>query len=308
MLLFSKNPLCVFLFAGLLNVLGTSCNEDKLFSEFVDARDGKVYKVMRVGGNLWFAEDLNLNDTIYYSYQQALNACPEGWSLPVKEDWIGLAEYFGGYRYNGTDIGDPRKAFTRMISEFGAKEDNAYWTSTPAWDDAASIRSSFFYLNSYRKELEYGATLVGLQLGCRCISRPTPVDGDNIIQFTINNELQTFSFYRIDWDQTTDQIHLFLHRKLNDTELVNRVQFKFKVPETFILAGDAPVVASTALFEHQLSDAPDWSWISHYDTSSENLVVTITFYDGSVVKGQFSGIGFDSVPIENGSFELKVNK
>ena len=31
----------------------------------------------------------------FYSYEEALDACPEGWTLPSDEDWVALAEHAG---------------------------------------------------------------------------------------------------------------------------------------------------------------------------------------------------------------------
>jgi uncharacterized protein (TIGR02145 family) len=82
------------------------------FETFTDPRDGKVYKIIKIGDQVWFAENLNyevdgswcyddnpLNCGIYgrlYNWRTALTACPEGWRLPSKGDWVELIEYLGG--------------------------------------------------------------------------------------------------------------------------------------------------------------------------------------------------------------------
>lgn len=72
--------------------------------------DGVDYYYVNIGGLDWFRNNLAsagsgtsyLNEDIvsdifgrYYSYDEALNACPEGWRLPSEEDWMALADAMG---------------------------------------------------------------------------------------------------------------------------------------------------------------------------------------------------------------------
>ena len=282
-----------------------SCAEPDLFSEFTDPRDNKSYRVMNVNGILWFAEDLRFNDGGVYSYQQGLNACPSGWSLPTLDDWVALNTYFGGYIYDGQSIGDPGKAYNRMIEEFDTEEEAYYWTSTPAWDDAASIRSSLFYFNSYKKAVEYGATLISFRMRCRCVSRDVPQSMSDRIQFTVNGQLETFDFYRIDNENAEGKLAVFVHRKLDENVTVNRVNLQFDLPSAFINEQSTPVEATGVIFEQQICGLDPWSSLGH-QALSENFDVLITFYDGSVIKGTFSGMAFDGTSIDDGTFELNI--
>jgi len=291
----------LFIVVSFMTIIG-SCSEQDLFSEFTDPRDNKTYRVMNVNGISWLAEDLQFNGGKDYSYQQGLNACPPGWSLPTLDDWVALNTYFGGYIYDGQSIGDPGKAYNRMIEEFGTEEEAYYWTSTPAWDDAASIRSSLFYFNSYKKAVEYGATLISFRMRCRCVNRDVPQSTSDRIQFTVNGQLETFDFYRIDHEHVSGRLAVFLHRKLDENITVNRVNFQFDLPSAFISELSPPVKADNVIFERQFCGLDPWSSIGYQ--ASENFEVLINFYDGSIVKGTFSGLAFDGTSIEGGTFEL----
>ncbi|HEX6889972.1 MAG TPA: hypothetical protein VF141_04750 [Chryseolinea sp.] len=282
-----------------------SCTDPDLFSEFTDPRDNKTYRVMNVNGTLWFAEDLRFNDDAVYSYQQGLNACPPGWSVPTMNDWVALNTYFGGYIYDGESIGDPGKAYNRMIEEFGAQEESFYWTSTPAWDDAASIRSSLFYFNSYKAAVEYGATLISFRMHCRCVNKEVPQSTLDRIQFTASGQQEVFDFYRIDHENAPGALAVFLHQKLDDNVTVNRVNFRFDLPASFINEQSPPIEAANVNFEYQISGLDPWS-MTGYHAETDNFTVLITFYDGSTIRGTFSGLTFDGTTIQNGTFELKV--
>ena len=79
---------------------------------FTDPRDSKIYKIVKIGSQIWMAENLNFqtersacydndesNGQKYgrlYNWDDAMNVCPAGWHLPNKEEWQTLIDFVGG--------------------------------------------------------------------------------------------------------------------------------------------------------------------------------------------------------------------
>ena len=94
-------------------------------STFTDSRDGKVYKIVQIGRQVWFAENLNYDvpddtsDVCYenspdscakygrlYNWETALTVCPAaaGYYLPTDDEWTTLINYVGGEKKAGTKL------------------------------------------------------------------------------------------------------------------------------------------------------------------------------------------------------------
>jgi uncharacterized protein (TIGR02145 family) len=89
---------------------GTSNNGNDLPDSLYDSRDGKSYKIVEIGSQVWMAENLafkadngcwtydnnssNVSKYGYlYNYETAKNVCPDGWHLPSDDEWKKLAKH-----------------------------------------------------------------------------------------------------------------------------------------------------------------------------------------------------------------------
>lgn len=63
---------------------------------FVDSRDERTYQIRRFADNkLWMTEDLKYGKASGYTYDELSDGlCPDGWRLPVNDDWQGLNDKF----------------------------------------------------------------------------------------------------------------------------------------------------------------------------------------------------------------------
>lgn len=99
------------------SVRGRSFDSAKDFV-YTDTRDGKEYWCTTIGDREWFRENLAYSGTgfpykgsekmeqilgRYYSWNEALQACPDGWRLPDTDDWSALAKELTGNDFGATD-------------------------------------------------------------------------------------------------------------------------------------------------------------------------------------------------------------
>jgi len=80
---------------------------------FTDERDGHVYKTVKIGDQLWMAENMVYTSTVrfmgryyendykyskyggLYTWHEAMDTAPKGWHLPTAEEWFELIKYCG---------------------------------------------------------------------------------------------------------------------------------------------------------------------------------------------------------------------
>ena len=155
-------------------------DEEELETEnsLIDSRDGQVYRLVTIGTQKWFAQNLNCktpnsyyyeNDestgNIYgrlYTWENAIHTCPEGWHLPNDSEWQTLVDYLGGeevaggkLKESGTALwynsfpniaGTNESGFTALPAGFRTREGLFaslgmfcyFWSTTQSGDDAAN--------------------------------------------------------------------------------------------------------------------------------------------------------------------------
>ena len=112
-------------------------NETLQYQTFIDSRDNQQYYTMQVGDQEWIAQNMNyatensLCDTckLYgrlYTYDEALSACPAGYSIPTKNDVdllisrIGDASKLISQKMGGSD----EYGFSSIMTGFFSAQDH----------------------------------------------------------------------------------------------------------------------------------------------------------------------------------------
>jgi uncharacterized protein (TIGR02145 family) len=92
-------------------------------SSFTDPRDGKNYKYVKIGDQIWMAQNLDYagkNNDIgacynkdskncqkygaLYNWEEAMKVCPSGWHLPSDKEWQTLVDFAGGDKVAGKKL------------------------------------------------------------------------------------------------------------------------------------------------------------------------------------------------------------
>ena len=97
-------------------------NPNVSYGEFTDERDGQVYKYVEIEGRNWMAQNMNYATPnassmlcpsakekscsfhgLVYTWEEAVNVCPEGWHVPSYAEWDTLTSYLWA-NYNWDDV------------------------------------------------------------------------------------------------------------------------------------------------------------------------------------------------------------
>ena len=184
----------------------TTYNAEK--NTLTDTRDGKVYRTVTIGNQIWMAENLNYktdssfcyNDSAEYCakygrlyvWTAAMDACPEGWHLPDTTEWVTLITAVGGKStagkmlkstsgWNSDGNGTDDFGFTVLpAGGWGSKdfvgEAAVFWTSEwyEGYDDYAyGIR---LYTDTIVRKF-YSNKYIGSSV--RCLKGESPVAGSS---------------------------------------------------------------------------------------------------------------------------------
>ena len=160
-----------------------------------DSRDGQTYRTVKIGDQVWMAENLNFEtDSSYcyndsakycakygrlYEWSAAMDACPSGWHLPDTAEWRTLLDAVGGDSIAGTMLkstsgwnsdGNGTDDFGFTVLPAGGRsskdfvgEAAAFWTSEWYGNYAAAIR---LLADAFAVRLISGRTYVGHSVRC----------------------------------------------------------------------------------------------------------------------------------------------
>lgn len=160
---------------------------------FIDERDGNKYEVLKVGKQIWMADNLRYrsdesvslkcddsNDKYgrLYNWDDANEVAPKGWHLPTKKEYDQLlrnfseSEMLASNYFNAYSSGQALLSTERCSDQFPQFDEYiAYWSATPYGNEVAWALQYYdtgflmTWSDSYRK----GRIENGSYYGVRCV-------------------------------------------------------------------------------------------------------------------------------------------
>ncbi|MBN1184797.1 MAG: hypothetical protein JXB49_21100 [Bacteroidales bacterium] len=188
----------IFFLFVFLNIFFSSYSQ--LTGKYTDPRDGRIYKIIKIGdqwimaenlaykpgsGNYWLYNDDTNNFSKYgylYDWETAQNIAPEGWHLPSVEEWNELHRFLGAYK-KVINEADNEYVFLKMIEggssgfnailggsyiySLGKKRYEALGRGTCFWSSTKDYRGTIAFIMSLCKEVYFH-----LESGAGTIAQP----------------------------------------------------------------------------------------------------------------------------------------
>ncbi len=195
------NILVLVLFAGCVNHYCPKKSRTEDVGVFLDARDGKEYKWIRIGNQIWMVDNLSFKSDsgcvsfrhnektvkkygYYYSWKSAKTSCPAGWHIPAKEELQELIDYLGEngntayealildrkYDFEVVNTGyyDPNNdKFNRIIIPFLIS--THFWSSSFFYTKQNQILVNTLEISKFRKRIAIATHSKDVYLPVRCI-------------------------------------------------------------------------------------------------------------------------------------------